>query len=300
MLILDGKAVAKQRLQDLYSKIHQFCLRVGRPPHLAVVLVGQDPASAVYVRNKIKTCLANGIQSKLIQKSNLSQTELDEIVLGLNQDPEIDGILVQLPLPPGLSADRVNLLMAPEKDVDGFSFTRLGYFYGGDKRISPCTPKGIISILKHYKIDLRGRDAIVVGRSLTVGRPMAELLISEDATVTVCHSHTPDLRAYTRRADLVVVAAGKRELLGKEDFKQGAVVIDVGIHGSGLNADASSSKVEVTSAKSKIVGDVRFHELQGWVSAATPVPGGVGPMTIVSLLENLILLAYQRAHLEFT
>jgi methylenetetrahydrofolate dehydrogenase (NADP+)/methenyltetrahydrofolate cyclohydrolase len=221
----------------------------------------------------------------------LDQAQLDEILAELNSDPEVDGILVQLPLPQGLSAERINHLIAPSKDVDGFSFARLGYFYGGDKTISPCTPKGVISILKHFKINLRGIDAVVVGRSLTVGRAMAELLVAEDATVTICHSKTRDLRKHTCQADLVVVAAGKREFLGRDDFKQGAVVVDVGIHGSGSTSDSNLSKP-------KIVGDVRFNELKDWVSAATPVPGGVGPMTIVSLLENLIELAYQRAHLE--
>jgi methylenetetrahydrofolate dehydrogenase (NADP+)/methenyltetrahydrofolate cyclohydrolase len=186
---------------------------------------------------------------------------------------------VQLPLPDQLNEDEINEVLSPLKDVDGFSYTALGKLWGGHKLISPCTPQGVMSILEHYKIKVSGLNAVVVGRSNIVGKPMAHLLTEADATVTLCHSKTKNLREYTTRADLVVVAAGKKEFLGKDDFKKDAIVIDVGIHGTGTGG---------------LTGDVRFQELQGWVAAATPVPGGVGPMTITTLLENTFRLAELR------
>jgi methylenetetrahydrofolate dehydrogenase (NADP+)/methenyltetrahydrofolate cyclohydrolase len=281
MLILDGKACSQARKEALKPRIQQFQARHGRPPHLVVVIVGQDPASQVYVRNKQKTCEAVGMRSTLLTlPAELSQQALNDTVRKLNEDVGIDGILVQLPLPKGLHDEPFLDFLSPYKDADGFSPRSMGLFWGGRKLIAPCTPQGVIYMLKHFGIDIAGKHAVVVGRSNIVGKPMAHLLLQENATVTVCHSATKNLREHTLRADLVVVAAGKKHMLGKDDFKKGAVVVDVGMHGTG--------------SVGGLCGDVRFDELKDWASAATPVPGGVGPMTISTLLENTVTLAELR------
>lgn len=270
MQILDGKEVSKARREQLKPRVEAFKARSGRAPHLVVVLVGEDPASQVYVRNKQKACESVGIKSSLKQLSDkITQKELNQLVKDLNQDAKVDGVLVQLPLPKHLKAAEILELLSASKDVDGFTRQAL---------VAPCTPRGVMSILEHYNIKVAGLHAVVVGRSRIVGRPMARLLTDADATVTLCHSKTKDLSYFTKMADLVVVAAGHKHLLGKEDLKKGSVIIDVGMHGSG-------------EAGAELKGDVRFLELDGWVKAATPVPGGVGPMTITSLLENTMALA---------
>jgi methylenetetrahydrofolate dehydrogenase (NADP+)/methenyltetrahydrofolate cyclohydrolase len=195
----------------------------------------------------------------------------------MNINPKIDAFLVQMPLPAHLSTEKALDAIDPLKDADGLHPVNLGYLWANRQRVAPCTPWGVMKILEYYQIPVRGKKCVVVGRSQIVGRPMAHLLTMADGTVTICHSRTPNTNEITRDADIVVVAAGQRNFLGRQDFKQGAVVIDVGIHGSGQGMG--------------ITGDVRFNELDGWVAAATPVPGGVGPMTIACLLENTLKLA---------
>jgi methylenetetrahydrofolate dehydrogenase (NADP+)/methenyltetrahydrofolate cyclohydrolase len=283
MTLLDGKIVAASRREALKPRIEAFLQATGRAPHLVVLLVGDDPASQVYVRNKHRTCLQTGIDSTVHNvPADISQDTLMQWIERLNLDPRVDGILVQLPLPKHLKIESVLKNIMLEKDADGLSYLNAGYLMAGKPFVKPCTPMGIMSILKHYNIDPAGMDAVVVGRSQIVGKPMTMLLNEANATVTLCHSKTRDLRSYTSRADLVVVAAGQKRFLGKEDFKAGAVVIDVGMHGTG---------------NGKLCGDVRAEELENHVSALTPVPGGVGPMTITSLLENTVFLAEVRAGL---
>lgn len=278
MIILDGKQVSESRRNALKSKVATFKARFGSEPHLVVVLVGSDPASQVYVRNKIKACESVGIRSTKIElPASTPQEALNATVEKLGKDDGVDGILVQLPLPKGLHETEFLVKMPANKDVDCFTFEALGKLWAGQPMVSPCTPKGVMSILEHYKISVDGLNTVVVGRSQIVGKPMSHLLTEANATVTVCHSKTKDLSSFTRKADLVVVAAGKKGLLGKEDFKKDAIVIDVGMHGSGGDG--------------KLTGDVRPEGLDGWVKAFTPVPGGVGPMTITTLLENTLQLA---------
>jgi len=278
MMIIDGKIVSEHRRILLKERIRQFENLHKRTPHLAVVLVGQDLASQVYVRNKEKSCHSVGIRSSKIEMSEkTTQAELNDKIQQLAVDVDIDGILVQLPLPKGLSIKPVLAILPPEKDVDGFTYQTLGRLWAGDAWITPCTPQGVMTMLDYYKIPVAGKYAVVVGRSEIVGKPMAHLLTMANATVTVCHSHTVNLSQYTLAADIVVVAAGKKHLLGKSDFKKGAVVVDVGMHGSGQGQG--------------VTGDVRLDELKDWVQAYTPVPGGVGPMTITTLLENTVTLA---------
>jgi methylenetetrahydrofolate dehydrogenase (NADP+) / methenyltetrahydrofolate cyclohydrolase len=280
--ILDGKAVSLTRRLILKDRVINFISKAVRQPHLCVVLIGEDPASQVYVRNKIKACEAVGIKSTQHKLSkDISQSELEELVRSLNQDDSVDGVLVQLPLPKGLDDKRINEILKPEKDVDGFTHLALGKLMASEVGVAPCTPKGVMSILEQYKIPVEGKHVVVVGRSVTVGKPMVQLMINANATVTVCHSKTKNLRAFTILGDIVVVAAGKRQFLGREDFKKDAIVIDVGIHGSGTAGE--------------IVGDVNVEGLEDWLQAMTPVPGGVGPMTITTLLENTMELAERRA-----
>lgn len=281
MKILDGRLVSESRRIALKSQIQAFTAKTGQVPHLVVVLIGQDPASQVYVRNKIKSCEAVGIRSTKIElPESLPSVALEATLKKLMEDPSVDGVLVQLPLPPHLEEKDLANWIVPGKDVDCFSFLSKGQFYSHSGLVQPCTPGGIMSILSHYQIEVSGLNAVVVGRSQIVGQPMAQLLTGANATVTVCHSKTTNLRFWTQQADLVVVAAGTKGLLGKDDFKKGAIVIDVGVHGSGQGG--------------KLEGDVRPEGLETWLSAMTPVPGGVGPMTITTLLENTFRLTQVR------
>lgn len=284
MLVLNGKEVAKEVRSSLIPRVESFTRKVGRAPHLAVILVGDDKASEVYVRNKHSACESVGMNSSVIvMPISTTQKELDQQILALNNDDSVDGILVQFPLPKHLSADEVLKLVTPEKDADGLTYASLGYFFAGKPFVKPCTPEGVMTILKHYGISVDGLNAVVIGRSNIVGKPMAQLLTEANATVTLCHSKTKNLSDFTRAADLVVVAAGRPRMLGREDFKKGSVVIDVGIH-----------RLE----DGKLCGDVRFEELENQVAAATPVPGGVGPMTIATLLQNTLILAEKKAGLR--
>lgn len=281
MIRLDGKAVAEARQILLRQRIESFKTKTGRAPGLAVVIVGEDPASQVYVKNKVKTTTALGMKSEHLElPATTTEAELLKTLAKLNEDKTIDGILVQMPLPKGFDPERVLESIKPEKDPDGLTSGNLGLLMAGKPRVSSCTPLGVMKILEHYKIDLSGKRACVVGRSNMVGKPMALLLQLADATVTMCHSRTKDLRFHTKQAEIVVVAAGREGLLGKDDFAEDAIVIDVGMHRPSSGPHAG-----------KLRGDVRFEELDGHVAAATPVPGGVGPMTIQMLMENTVTLA---------
>jgi methylenetetrahydrofolate dehydrogenase (NADP+)/methenyltetrahydrofolate cyclohydrolase len=275
MLRLDGKVVADARRAVLKEKIAHFTKTRGRKPGLAVVIVGEDPASQVYVRSKVKTTTEVGMHSVHVElPKETTQDELLKHIAKLNGDASVDGILVQLPLPKHIDTNAVIDAIKPEKDPDGLTTGNLGLLLSGRLRVAPCTPFGVMKILEHYKIDPAGKRVTVVGRSNIVGKPMAQLMLDADATVTIAHSKTKDLRRHTKDADIVVVAAGKPQFLGKDDFNKDAVVIDVGIH---------------RTPEKRVMGDVRYLELD--VQAATPVPGGVGPMTIQMLMENTLTLA---------
>ncbi len=281
MLILNGRFVASARFELLKSKIADFKSKQGLVPGLSVILVGEDPASEVYVRNKTKTSKDLGMNSTQINlPQNISQEALEAKIEELGGDDQVHAILVQLPLPKHLSEERVLDKISPLKDVDGLQVENQGLLWAGRPRTISCTPNGVMKILEHYKIEAAGKRAVVVGRSQIVGKPMASLLLTANATVSICHSKTKDLKSYTTEAEIVVVAAGLPRFLGKDSFAKGAVVIDVGIHRPTSGEFAG-----------KLCGDVRFEELEGWASAATPVPGGVGPMTIQMLMENTFFLA---------
>ena len=271
---IDGKAIAqalRDTIKTAVSKLHD---QKRRSPGLAVVLVGADPASQIYVRHKHQACDAAGMHSVVhMLPAHSTQEEVLQVVEQLNQDPAIDGILVQLPVPPQISAKAVIDAIAVEKDVDGFNPENLGLLAQRTPRLRPCTPYGVIKMLEHEKIDVRGMDAVVIGQSNIVGRPMALELLMKSATVTICHSQTRDLAAHVARADLVVAGIGKPEFVRGEWIKPGAVVIDVGLN----RLDTG-----------KIVGDVEFAAAAARASYITPVPGGVGPMTIAMLMQNTL------------
>ena len=274
-IILDGKAVSEKRLELLKEAIGE----AGLYPRLATVIVGSDPASQMYVRMKHRACERVGIGSIGIEIPQEATTEkVLETIHRLNRDTDINGILVQLPLPKQIDTDRVISAVKMEKDVDGFHPTSLGLLMSGKPGFVPCTPKGIMTLLAEYKIPVAGARAVVAGRSIDVGRPMAALLTNADATVTVCHSRTRDLPDELRRADILVSAVGKAHFITPEMVKPGAVVIDVGIN----------------QLNGKLVGDVDFEAVKEVASAITPVPGGVGPMTIAALMENTFAAASMR------
>jgi len=274
VLILDGKAVAKARREALKQKI----AKLPSKPGLAVVLVGEDKASQVYVGGKIKACHELGIESyEVLLPANVTEAELKKQIDRLNEDKNVHGMIVQLPLPKGINSQKAIGWVSPHKDADCLTMENLGALWAGQPRTMPCTPSGVMAILEHYKIDVSGLNAVVVGRSNIVGKPMAHLLSSANATVTICHSKTKNLREHLKRADIAVIAAGQPEFLGGEDFAKDSVVIDVGIH-----------RTAIAGGKDRLCGDVRFSELN--VRAATPVPGGVGPMTITMLMENTVRL----------
>jgi methylenetetrahydrofolate dehydrogenase (NADP+) / methenyltetrahydrofolate cyclohydrolase len=285
--IIDGKAFAARlrlRIADLAAA---FTASAGRKAGLAVVLVGEDPASQVYVRSKGKQTVEAGMASfehKLPEAT--TQAELLTLVDRLNADPMVDGILVQLPLPKHLDEQAVVERISPDKDVDGLTPTSTGRLALGLPGLVPCTPLGSLMLLKDVLGDLSGKDAVVIGRSILVGKPMAQLLLAESCTVTVAHSRTRDLPDVVRRADIVVAAVGRPEMVKASWLKRGAVVIDVGINRL-PPADGA--------AKGKLVGDVAFAEASAVAAAITPVPGGVGPMTIAVLLRNTLVAAHRNA-----
>ncbi len=288
MQLLDGKALSRTIQGEIAETVNQLVAQGKRPPHLAAVLVGADPASQVYVRNKVKACERVGFRSTLIHEgAELSEAALLDIVRGLNADPEVDGFIVQLPLPEHIDEEKVTLAIDPRKDVDGFHPMNFGRMAQGLPAFLPATPFGILTMLERYEIETSGKHAVVIGRSTIVGTPISILLSRKakvgNCTVTLTHSRTRDLPAEIRRADIVVAAIGRAEFVTADMVREGAVVIDVGIN-----------RVEDPSAKRgyRLKGDVAFDEVGPKCSFITPVPGGVGPMTVTSLLQNT-LLAYQ-------
>lgn len=278
--IMDGKALSLKLKEQMKQRIAQL-KQQGINPKLVVVLVGDNSASQVYVRNKHKSCGEVGIESEVItMPEQTTQQELLEVVERLNQDETVDGILVQLPLPKQIDEKTVLRSILPEKDVDGFHPVNVGLLSIGDECFAPATPSGIIAMFQEYGIDIAGKNCVVIGRSNIVGKPMAALLLKNNATVTICHSKTEDLASYTRRADVVIVATGRRHTLTAEMVKEGAVVVDVGMN---------------RNEQGKLCGDVDYEEVKEKASFITPAPGGVGPMTITELLENTIQAA-QRHH----
>lgn len=278
--IMDGKALSLKLKEQMKQRIAQL-KQQGINPKLVVVLVGDNSASQVYVRNKHKSCGEVGIESEVItMPEQTTQQELLEVVERLNQDETVDGILVQLPLPKQIDEKTVLRSILPEKDVDGFHPVNVGLLSIGDECFAPATPSGIIAMFQEYGIDIAGKNCVVIGRSNIVGKPMAALLLKNNATVTICHSKTEDLASYTRRADVVIVATGRRHTLTAEMVKEGAVVVDVGMN---------------RNEQGKLCGDVDYEEVKEKASFITPLPGGVGPMTITELLENTIQAA-QRHH----
>ena len=275
--LIDGKAVAASIRAELAQKVAAFPAG-RRPPCLAVVQVGEDPASSIYVRNKKKACLEVGFGSVSHElPADTSEAALLALVAELNARDDVDGILVQLPLPKGVDETRVLLAIDPAKDVDGFHPVNVGKVLLGQPALPSCTPAGVMELLRRHDVPLRGAHAVVIGRSAIVGKPLAALLLNADATVTVCHSRTKDLGAMARQADILVAAVGRAGIVTADMVKPGAVVIDVGI-----NRDAAG----------KVVGDVDFGPVCAVAGMITPVPGGVGPMTIAMLLANT-LAAYE-------
>ena len=278
--IIDGKALSLKLKEEMKQHISKM-KEEGTQPKLVVVLVGNDSASQVYVRNKHKSCGEVGIESEVItMPEQTTQQELLEVVERLNQDETVDGILVQLPLPKQIDEKTVLRSILPEKDVDGFHPVNVGLLSIGDECFAPATPSGIIAMFQEYGINIAGKNCVVIGRSNIVGKPMAALLLKNNATVTICHSKTEDLASYTRRADVVIVATGRRHTLTADMVKEGAVVVDVGMN---------------RNEQGELCGDVDYEEVKEKASFITPVPGGVGPMTITELLENTIQAA-QRHH----
>ena len=276
---LDGKALALQVREEIARRTEALKAR-GVTPGLAVILVGDDPASEIYVRNKGIACEKAGMRSVTVRlPAGTTQEELRARIEALNADPDIDGILVQLPLPAPLDERQALNAILPEKDVDGFHLLNAGKLLTGESAVVPCTPKGVMRLIRETGLDLSGREAVVVGRSNIVGKPMALLLMQSGCTVTVCHSKTRDLAAHTRRADVLVAAVGKPGIIRGDMVKPGAVVIDVGIN----------------RVDGKVVGDVAWDEVSSVAGWVTPVPGGVGPMTIAMLLENTVEIAERRA-----
>lgn len=273
MQVLDGKATARSIKDKLMREAADLLPMAGRPPGLAVILAGEDPASAVYVRNKEKSCREVGIESGTHRlPADVSMEELEELILKLNESERIDGILLQLPLPSHLDPQRCLGLISPEKDVDGFHPESVGRLTLGLPGFRSCTPAGIISLLDHYDLDVSGKDCVVLGRSNIVGKPLALMLLAGNATVTVCHSRTSDIKGHVQRADFVFAAVGRPGFVSADMVKPGVVVIDVGIN----------------RTENGLVGDCDFEGIREKALAMTPVPGGVGPMTIAMLLTNTV------------
>ena len=272
MVKIDGKAFSQVILEKIREEHNQLKEKYGKQAGLVVVIVGNNPASQVYVRNKMKACENVGFYSENIElDENISEEELLQEIDKLNKNDRINGILVQLPLPSHINELKIIDSISPEKDVDGFHVANIGKMVIGDETgFLSCTPYGIMQLLEEYKIEIAGKDAVIIGRSNIVGKPMALMLIQKGATVQVCNSRTKDLRKKLNDADIIIVAAGVPKLLKKEDVKEGAVVIDVGIN----------------RVDGKICGDVDYEEVAERASYITPVPGGVGPMTIASLIKN--------------
>lgn len=276
--LLDGKTTAQKIQWQLREIIKSRQLQGGRPPGLAVLMVGDNPASAVYVRNKEKSCERVGIASFGKHfRADTSQEELKEAIANLNEDDRVDGILVQLPLPDHLDAVSLLYEIAPHKDADGLHPMNLGRLARGEKGLRSCTPAGVMRLLEEYQIPLAGKRAVVLGRSILVGKPMALMLLEANCTVTVAHSRTENLEAIASEADILIAAVGRAEMVKANYIKPGAVVIDVGIN-----------RLEDANGKSRLVGDVDFQAAEPIAGYITPVPGGIGPMTVAMLLQNTV------------
>lgn len=275
--MIDGKAVSAEVRAEIKAETEKFISESGITPGLAVIIVGNNPASQVYVRNKKRACGEVGFFSTVIEMpEETTESELLDKIAELNSDEKIHGILVQLPLPKHISEEKIILAIDPKKDVDAFHPYNVGRIVTGDYDLAPCTPSGVMELLRRYGISVRGKECVIAGRSNIVGKPMALLMLSADATVTVCHSKTANLAEVCRRADILITAIGKPKFFGADAVKDGAVVIDVGIN---------------RTEDGKLCGDVDFDAVLGKVSAITPVPGGVGPMTITMLLRNTLSAA---------
>lgn len=274
-MILDGKKIAEKRLNDLRKRIEEADLH----PQLATIIVGDDPGSRLYIKMKHQACEKVGIDSIAVELPASATTEMVvDAIANLNDDPIVDGILVQLPLPDQIAINRITTAVAPDKDVDGFHPYNLGRLLENNPSFIPCTPLGIMTLLEEYNLSINGKEAVVIGRSIEVGRPCALLLLHANATVTICHSKTRNLAKYVTDADLVVSSVGKPRFITGEMVKDGAIVIDVGIN----------------YVDGKLCGDVDFDTVADKAGAITPVPGGVGPMTIASLMENTFKAAQMR------
>ena len=274
MEVIDGKKIAAQVKQELADEVKRMKAAGAKTPHLVAVLVGNDPASETYVASKVKACQEVGFKSTEMRYSaDITEEQLLAVVDKLNQDADVDGYIVQLPLPRHISEHKVLMAIDPDKDVDGFHPQSVGALSIGQPGFVSCTPAGVIQLLKRTGVEIDGKECVIVGRSNIVGKPMALLMLRENATVTVCHSHTKDLKEVTKRADILIVAIGKPKFITKEYVKEGAVVIDVGIH---------------RVADGKLCGDVDYDDVASITHAITPVPGGVGPMTIAMLMNNCV------------
>lgn len=287
MNILDGKQLAKEILAELAEEVRELLANGGRAPHLAAVLVGDDPASQVYVRNKVRSCEKIGFRSTLIRRpADISEAEVLDVVDQLNRDDEVDGFIVQLPLPGHINEEKVTLAIQPEKDVDGFHPVNFGRMAQGLPCYLPATPAGILEMMRRYEIETEGKEVVVIGRSNIVGTPISMLLSRKaypgNATVTICHSRTKGLEGHLRRADIIVAAIGIPEFVKGDMVKEGVVVIDVGIN----RVDAPE-----TEKGYRLCGDVDFSSVSPKASLITPVPGGVGQLTVVSLLINTLKAA---------
>ena len=268
---MDGKALSLLIETDIKNNVVDYVSKGNRSPKLVVLLIGENPASVTYVKNKEKACERVGILSEVIRMtSDVNTTDVLKVVKQLNNDTTVDGILVQLPIPKHLDVNTIIESLNPNKDVDGLHSINIAKLYANQDGFVPCTPRGIMTLLKHYNVEISGKHAVVIGRSALVGRPVAQLLLNENATVTVCHSKTRNIAQLTQLADIVVVAIGKDKFLTQEHIQHANAIIDVGIN----------------RVNDKLVGDVDYDALIDKVDYMTPVPGGVGPMTIVSLLEN--------------
>ncbi|QLY40442.1 bifunctional methylenetetrahydrofolate dehydrogenase/methenyltetrahydrofolate cyclohydrolase FolD [Hujiaoplasma nucleasis] len=271
--ILDGKKLSKQIKEDIKTAVVNLYDKYGKKPHLVVILIGDDPASETYVASKERSSKAVGIKSTIIKKeSSIKEDELIDLIQELNSDNSVHGILLQLPIPKHIDEEKVINLIEPKKDVDGFSNHHVARLNKGLEALVPCTPLGIMELLKAYQIDIEGKHAVVMGRSQIVGKPMASLLLKANATVTITHSRTKDMKEITKQADILVVAIGKAKMVDESYVKEGAVLIDVGI-----------SRID-----GKLYGDIDFDSVKNKASYITPVPGGVGPMTIAMLLKNTV------------
>ncbi|MGD9614646.1 MAG: bifunctional methylenetetrahydrofolate dehydrogenase/methenyltetrahydrofolate cyclohydrolase FolD [Alphaproteobacteria bacterium] len=286
--LIDGKALAAMLRTQVAGAAAQLRERRGAAPGLAAVLVGDDPASQVYIRSKARACRDAGIASfEHRLPADCGMKALLELIAELNADERVDGILVQLPLPAGLDRSRVIAALDPAKDVDGFHPVNIGLLWSGETGLVPCTPQGVLLLLRSVRPDLSGAEAVVLGRSHIVGRPTAALLLAADCTVTIAHSRTEDAAAICRRADILVAATGRPAMIEADWVKPGAIVIDVGIN-----------RIAGADGATRLVGDVEFAAVRQVAGAITPVPGGVGPMTIACLLRNTVLAAYRRRGLS--